>query len=161
MKMSKVWEILQKFKDMCRFRGWKTSESEDWIEFEDKYHDFLWARDVHLSSFKSIVSNRKCVVQEGLSYHVVEASYTAWLFSEAPSETLVKTIFDNQNFSKRIALYDLSPLLEGKNQMVKLNYTDSPVFQEFESFLKNELKVKVKSISNPELTAKNTITKLA
>jgi hypothetical protein len=162
MKMSRVWEILRKFKDVCRFRGWKTSESEDWIELDDKYHNFLWARDVHPSSFKRIISNRKCIVREGLSYHVVEASYTAWLFSETPSEALVKTIYDNPSFSKRIALYDLSPLLEGKNQLVKLNYTDSPVFQEFENFLKSELKVKVKSISNPDLTTEDfTIVELA
>jgi hypothetical protein len=155
MKMPRVWEILKKFKDCCKFRGWKTSESEDWIEIDEKYHNFLWARDVHPSSFKSIVSNRRCVVREGLSYHVVEASYTAWLFSETPSETLVKTVFDNPNFSKRIALYDLSPLLEGKNLCVKLNHTDSPVFQEFENFLKNELKVELKALSNLEFNADN------
>ena len=156
--MPRVWEILNKFKDCCKLRCWKTSESEDWIEIDEKYHNFLWARDVHPSSFKSIVSNKRCVVREGLSYHVVEASYTAWLFSETPSETLVKTIFDNPNFSKKVALYDLSPLLEGKNLCVKLNHTDSPIFQEFEHFLRNELKVKLKplsSFSNTEITGKN------
>ena len=155
MKMPRVWEILKKFKDCCKFRGWKTSESEDWIEIDDEYHNFLWARDVHPSSFKSIVSNRRCIVREGLSYHVVEASYTAWLFSETPSETLVKTVFDDPNFSKKVALYDLSPLLEGKNLCVKLNHTDSPVFQEFENFLKTELKVKLKPLHNLEFNADN------
>jgi len=150
MKMPRVWEILKKFKDLCRCRGWKTSENEDWIEIDDTYHNFLWARDVHPSSFKRIASNKKCVVQEGLSYHVVEASYTAWLFSETPSEALVKTIFESPEFSQKVALYDLSPFLEGKNTCVKLNYTDSPVFQEFESFLKNEFKVKLKPISASE-----------
>jgi len=142
--MPKVWEIMRKFKDFCSFRGWKTSESEDWVETDDKYHYFLWVRDVHPSSFKSIVSNRKCVVKEGLSYHVVEASYTAWLFSETPSEALVKTVFENPELSHRTALYDLSPLFDGKNLCIKINFTDSPVFQEFESFLKSELKVKLK-----------------
>ncbi len=162
MRMPRIWEILKKFKDLCNFRGWKTSESEDWIETDDKYHNFLYARDVHPSSFKRIISNRECVVREGLSYRVVEASYTAWLFSETPPETLVKTIFENPDFYRRVALYDLSPLLEGKNLCVRLNHTDSPVFQEFESFLKNELKVKVKSISNSELATENyNITELA
>jgi len=165
MKMPRVWEILKKFKDVCRVRGWKTSESEDLIEINDEYNSFLWARDIHPSSFKRIVSNRKCVVQEGLSYHVVDASYTAWLFSEAPSDILVRTVFENPDFSERIALYDLSPLLEGKNLCAKLNHTDSPVFQEFERFLRNELKVKLKplsSFSNTELTEKNyTIEELA
>jgi len=158
MKMPKVWEILKKFKDVCRGRGWKTSESEDWIEINDKYNNFLWARDIHPSSFKRIASNRKCVVREGLSYRVVDASYIAWLFSETPSEALVKTVFENPDFSERIALYDLSPLLEGKNLCVKLNQTDSPVFQEFERFLRNDLKVRFKplsSFSNVEVTEKN------
>lgn len=159
--MPKVWEILKKFKDFCKFHGWKTSESYDWVEINDKYHNFLWTRNVHPSSFKSIVTNRKCVVREGLSYRVVEASYTAWLFSETPSKTLLETIFENPDFSKGIALYDLSPLVEGKNLCVKLNHTDSPVFQEFENFLKNELKVKLKPLFNPEIESENyTIAKL-
>jgi hypothetical protein len=87
------------------------------------------------------------------------------LFSEAPSDILVKTVFENPDFSERVALYDLSPLLEGKNLCVRLNHTDSPVFQEFERFLQNELKVKLKplpSLSNTELPEKNyTIEELA
>jgi hypothetical protein len=154
MKMPRVWEILEKFKNICSFRGWKTSESEDWIRIDDTYHSFLWTRNIHPSSFKKIVSNRKCVVREGLSYRVVDASYTAWLFSETPPETLVKTVFENPNFSERIALYDLSLLLEGKNLCVKLNNTDSPVFQEFEHFLRNELKVRLKPLS-PLSSAEN------
>lgn len=153
--MPKVWEILKKFKDLCSFHGWRTSESEDWIKIGDEYHSFLWARDVHPASFKKIVSSRKCVVHEGLSYRVVEASYTAWLFSETPSETLVKTVFENSDFFEKIALYDLSPLLKGKNTCVKLNNTDSPVFQEFEHFLKDELKVKLKPLSLFSSTSTN------
>jgi len=165
MKMPRVWEILKKFKDVCRVRGWKTSESEDWVEIDDKYNSFLWTRDIHPSSFERIASNRKCVIQEALSYRVVDASYTAWLFSEPPSDTLVKTVFENPDFSERIALYDLSPLLEGKSLCAKLNHTDSPVFQEFERFLRNELKVKLKSLpsfSNAELSERNhTVEELA
>jgi hypothetical protein len=147
MKMPRVWEILNKFKDVCNFHGWRTSENEDWIKIDDEYHSFLCARDVHPSSFKRIVSNRKCIVREGLSYRIVEASYTAWLFSETPSEALVRTVFDNADFSGRIALYDLSLMLKGEKVCVKLNNTDSPVFQEFEHFLKDELKVKLKPLS--------------
>ncbi|MEM2995285.1 MAG: hypothetical protein QXI91_04635 [Candidatus Bathyarchaeia archaeon] len=155
MKMPKVWEIIEKFKDFCMFRGWKTSKTEDWVKVDDKYHNFLWTRNVHPSSFKSIVSNGRCIVREGLSYHVVEASYTAWLFSETPSETLVKTVFENPAFNKKIAIYDLSPLFEGKNICEKLNNTDSPVFQEFESFLTTQLKVKLKPLSNIEFAPEN------
>lgn len=152
MKMPKVWEILRKFKGNCESRGWKTSESEDWVEVGDEYHNFLWTRNIHPASFKSIASSRKCVIREGSSYRVVEASYTAWLFSESPSKVFVKTVFENPDFCKRIALYDLSPLLEGKSFCFKFNNTDSIVFQEFENFLKNELNVKIKKIPAPQLT---------
>jgi len=146
MKMPKVWEIVKKFKDMCSFRGWKTSENEDWVEMDNHYHNFLWARDIHPSSFKKVVSSKKCVIQEGLSYRVVEASYTAWLFSKAPSETLLKTVAEDPTFYGKVALYDLSPILEGRNVCLRANHTDSPVFEEFERFLRDELKVKIKPL---------------
>ena len=144
MKTSKAWDILRKFKELCKFRGWKTSESEDWVKISNEYHSFLLTRNIHPSSFKNIAANRKCVIREGLSYRVVEATYTAWLFSETPPDDIANVIFYNPDFSKRIALYDLSPILEGKNLCIKLNHTDSSVFQEFENFLKREFKVKIK-----------------
>lgn len=157
-KMPTVWEILKEFKNLCRGRGWKISEHEDWVEIDGEYHNFLWARDVHPSSFKKIAANRKCVVREGLGYNVVDASYTAWLFSKTPSETLVKTIFENPDISCSTALYDLSSLLEGKNMCVKLNHTESPVFQEFENFLRDELKIDLKPLpplSSPEISSES------
>lgn len=144
MKTSKAWDILRKFKDACRFRGWKTSETEDWVEISNEYHTFLLARKIHPSSFKNIAANRKCVVREGSSYRVVEASYTAWLFSETPPDEVANVIFCNPDFSKRIALYDLSPICEGKDFCLKLNHTESLVFNEFEKFLKKELKIKIR-----------------
>jgi hypothetical protein len=147
MKMPKLWEIVQQFKESCRGRGWETSESEDWISIDGQYHNFLWTRDIHPSSFRKIATSGKCVICQGLSYRVVDSSCTAWLFSETPSEALVKTVLENQELSNRVALYDLSPILEGKNTCIKLNHTESPVFQEFESFLRNEMKVKLKPLS--------------
>jgi len=157
-KMPRVWEILREFKNLCRGRGLKISEHEDWVETNNEYHNFLWARDVQTSSFRKIATNRKCVVREGFSYRVVEASYTAWLFSETPSETVVKTIFENPDISSRTAVYDLSQLLEGRNICVKLNQTESQVFQEFENFLKDELKVALKPLpplSSAEINSEN------
>ena len=148
MKTSRIWEILKRFKETCRFRGWKTSESEDWVEVDSKYHNFLLARNIHPSSFRNIALNRKCVVREGLSYRVVEASYMAWVFSETPPESLLNLFLENPDFSKRVALYDLSPLAEGRNTCVKLNFTDSTVFHEFESFLEREFGVKIEEYAN-------------
>lgn len=146
MAISRVWEILGNFKLFCVRLGWKTSESEDWVEMEDNYHNFLWTRDVHPSSFRRIALDKKCVVREGTSYRVVEATYTAWLFSQTPSEELVRTISENPALSKSIALYDLSQVTKGKNLCVRLNNTGSQVFQEFEKFLQSELKVRVEPL---------------
>lgn len=155
MKMPKVWEIVEKFKNLCKFRGWKTSETEDWVEANDKYHNFLWIRDIHPETFKRIILNRRCVVREGLSYRVVEASYTAWLFSETPSVDIVKMVFENPAFSNRIAIYDLCPLLDGKHVCGRLNKTNSPVFQAFESFLRSEFKAKLKPFSKMEIASED------
>lgn len=146
--MSKIWDILNHFKQFCRLRGWRTSESEDWVELNDNYHNFLWTRNVNPTSFKAIISNRKCVVRKGLFYSIVEPSHLAWVLSEVPSEDLVRTVLENSDFSRRIAIFDLSPLFEGKNLCIKLNSTDSPVFHEFETFLQSELKVRVESLQS-------------
>ena len=146
MKTPTIWDILNKFKDACNSHGWRTCKSEDWIKIDGEYHTFLWTKDIHPSSFARIASNRKCITHEGLSYRVVDASYTAWLFSESPPETIIKTVFDNPEFSGRIALYDLSFMVKGEKVCIKLNRTDSPVFQEFEQFLKDELNVKLKPL---------------
>ncbi len=148
MKVSKLWEILGRFKNFCSGKGWKISQTEDWVETDEQYHNFLWAREVNPESFKKIASGKECVVRDGLSYHVVHAAYTAWLFPETPPDCLIRTVRENPDFSKRIALYDLSRLTEGKNLCAKLNSTDSCVFRGFEDFLKDELKVKVQPIAN-------------
>jgi len=147
LKISKICGILTRFKDLCRNHGWKTSEKNDWIETEDSYHNFVSVGDIHPSSFKRITNDKKCVVQEGLTYRVVESSYTAWLFSSVPSETFAKTVLSNPSLSRRTALYDLSGFAEGKNVCYRLNHTDSPVFREFEGFLQKELELELKPIS--------------
>lgn len=72
----------------------------------------------------------------------------AWVFSETPPESLLNFFLENRDFSKRVALYDLSPLAEGRNTCVKLNFTGSPVFQEFENFLEKEFRVKIEEYTN-------------
>ncbi len=146
MKMSGMWEILAKFKDTCRRHGWRVSETEDWVEVKNSYHNFVWVRDIHPSSFKKIATNNKCIVHEGLTYRVVQSSCTAWLFSETPSESLTRAVLENPSLSCRTALYDLSSFQDGKSICSKLNCTESAVFKEFEDFLKKELKVKLQSL---------------
>lgn len=164
MKMTKIWEIMTVFKSSCKNKGWKTSENEDWVEVDDNYHNFLLVKEVPPSSFKRIALNGKCVIREGLLYRVVKPSHTAWLFLKAPSETLLKTVLENPDFSSRIAFYDMSQLLEGRNVCIKINHTGSQVFQEFENVLKNDFKIKLKAMPaapHLELNAEKLVTQTA
>ena len=146
MNIPKILEILTQFKGSCQRKGWETSEWYDWIKANGDYHNFLWTKTVHTSSFKRIASNKRCIVPKGLSYQVVEPSYTAWLFSEPFPETLIKAITDDADLASRIAVYDLSLMTDSKNQCAKLNRTDSQVFRDSESFLTNELGVSFRPI---------------
>jgi hypothetical protein len=144
----KVWELLEKFKNKCKSRGWEISEYGDWVKKGDKYHNFLWTRTIHQSTFEKVVTGRRFAVREGLSYHIVDLSYAAWMFPEAPPKKLMRMITENSELSKRIAIYDLSWAYAGKPVCLKLNETDSPVFQEFEKFLEKKYRVKVQTVKS-------------
>jgi len=144
LSIPKVWELLKHFKDRCQSRGWKTSKHEDWVKIDDDYHNFLWIRTIHPSTFEKVAINRKCVIQQGLSYKVVDVSYTAWLFPRTPPEELLQRVANNPELSRRTAIYDLSWAYEGKPVCVKLNMTESPVFREFENFLVDRCGVELK-----------------
>ncbi|MEA2090150.1 MAG: hypothetical protein U9O89_05270 [Thermoproteota archaeon] len=144
MKMPKVWNILNRFKDECQSRGWMASQKEDWVKTGEEYHNFLWARNVHPSTFEKVTSNQKCAVQEDKSYRVVDVAYTAWLFPENSPEDLIQTLKKNPKLSKRTAIYDLSWAYQDKPVCLKLNETSSSVFEEFERFLEKTWGVKVK-----------------
>jgi len=147
LSIPQVWELLDLFKDQCQLKGWKSSEHEDWIKTgDDEYHNFLWIQTVHPSTFEKIAANHKCAIRKGISYQVVDVSYTAWLFPQSPPENLMQIVRENPELSKRTAIYDLSLAYAGKPLCSTLNETDSIVFKEFEKFLKKELGVEVKPV---------------
>ena len=146
LRIPKIWELLDRFKDKCQLRDWKTSEHEDWVKTgDDEYHNFLWVQTVHPSTFEKIATNHKCAIRKGVSYQVVDVSYTAWLFPQSPPKNLMQTVKETPELSGRTAIYDLSGAYTGKPICLKLNETDSIVFKEFEKFLE-ELGVKVKTV---------------
>ena len=145
LRIPKVWDLLKRFKDLCRSRGWETSEHEDWVKTGEDYHNFLWIRTIHPSTFEKVALNQKCAIRKGLSYQVVDVSYTAWLFPRAPPEELVQRVLSSPELSRRTAIYDLSWVYAGKPVCVKLNMTESLVFREFESFLMDECGVELRS----------------
>ena len=155
MNIREVWEILEKFKNLCRDHGWKTSDNEDWVAVDGYYHNFLMTRWIHPSSFKKIASNRGCIVREGLSYRVFEATYVAWLFSEPPPEDVVELVFRSTDLCRNTAIYDLGLTMEKRKSCGRLNKTSSLIFREFENFLQDKLEVKFKPL--PSLPSRTEI----
>lgn len=148
-KVPRIWDLLESFKKSCHRKGWKTSDYEDIVKIDDEYHNLIGTRTIHPSTFKKIVSSKKRAVSEGKSYRVIDVSYTAWIFQQPPSEQLVKTLTTDSELSKKTALYDLSRAYQGKSLCLKLNETDSLVFDEFEKFLKKTYGVETKPLYKP------------
>ena len=114
-RIPKFWELLDLFKERCQLKGWKTSKPEDWVKTSDgKYHNFLCIQTVHLSTFEKIGLNRKVTICEGVSYQVIDVSYTAWLFLKSPPENLMESLKEDPELSRRNAIYDLSWAYSGK-----------------------------------------------
>ena len=144
-RIHRVWELLDSFKDECELRGWKTSEHQDWVTTDsEKYHNFLWIRTVHPTTFEKICAERKVAVRGDVSYQVVDVSYIAWLFLQSPTENIIRKVREYCEYSKKIAIYDLSQAFTGEPLCLKLNRTDSRVFKEFEKFLEWEWGIEVK-----------------
>ncbi len=147
LSIPKIWNIIDSFKEQCRLCSWETSETEDWVKTEDgKYHNFLWMRTIHPSTFEKITSNCRCGVCRYVSYEVVDIAYMAWLFQERPPEFILSKVKENPEMSEKMALFDLSCAYLGEKTCKKFNKTDSRVFMEFEKFLEDELNLELKSV---------------
>lgn len=138
INLPNVWDLIDRFKDKCRLRGWWTPEFEDVVYADGSYHNFVLARKVHIKTFKSIITNRRCFIRHGTSYRAVNVSYIAWVFSKHPSEDIMLSIARNPQLLEKVALFDLGDAYLGKSTCLKINETKSIVFKEFEKFLEAE-----------------------
>ena len=141
VRLPGIWELIDQFKRICRLRGWLASDYEDVVYANGEYHNFLWARKIYPRTFRSVITNHYCPIREGLSYKIVNISYTAWISPERLPENLISFITENPCLLKSTALYDLSEAYFGKQTCLKLNETKSVVFQEFERFLEKKYDV--------------------
>ncbi len=148
MAVPKLPELVYAFKRECESLGWETSYHEDWIRVGNEYHNFLWTRTVHPTTFKKIAEEHKCAMQQGTSYRVVDVHFTAWLFSETPPEELLKIMEEKPELLMCTAIYDMSWTNSENPICLKLNRTDSRVFQRFESFLEKNWGVRFKSVED-------------
>lgn len=149
-----IWNLIDSFKEHCFLRGWETSETEDWIKTEDgKYHNFLWTKTIHLSTFEKIALRHKCGIRRGNDYEVVDIAYMGWLFQERPPEFLASWIKDNSELAQVTAIFDFNYVYAGEKLCRSLNETDSRVFKEFEEFLNEEWNIEFKPFYElPDLT---------
>ena len=142
-----VWNLIDSFKERCRLSGWETCETEDWIKTDDgEYHNFLWMRTIHPSTFERIASNHKCGIRRGMSYAVVDIAYIAWLSQERPPEFIISRVKENPELKKKTAIFDLSCVYSGENVCRKFNETESRIFKEFEKFLEDEWSLEFKPV---------------
>ncbi len=147
-RFPKIWELLDRFKDLCQLKGWKTSEHEDWVKANDgKYHIFQWIPTVNLSTFTKIITKSKFAIRQGLSYKVVYFSYSAWLFWRNPPEIIVQFIIKNPHLLIKTAVFDFSHSRNGEPFCLKLNETASTVFKDFERFVEKELEMPIKPVN--------------
>lgn len=141
----KIWEVVARFKCRCRSKGWRVIEREEVIKRNEEFHNILWTRKIHPSTFKSVAVDKTTTIQEGVSYRPIDVSYNAWICATPLPDSLKQIIAKNPELLNRNAVYDLSKI-STKGTAEKLNKTSSKVFQEFESFLKDEFQFELNPI---------------
>ena len=141
----KIWEIVARFMRRCRSKGWQIVERENIIKRNEEFHNILWTRKIHPSTFKSIATKETSTIQDGISYRQIAVAYNAWICATPLPDSLKQMIVKNPEFLNRNAVYDLSKI-STKGTAEKLNRTSSEVFQEFERFLKDEFKFELNPI---------------
>lgn len=147
-----VLDLLERFKTHCQFEGWKICGNEDLVNVSDEYHYFVWIQHNHPGTFRRVVASEKRIpLREYSSYRLVNISYLAWISSEPLGNDDLKLFSEIPGLAKRIAVYDLNFNNGEKPICSIIDETDSVVFKEFESFLAQEFKMKLKLLPNSVL----------
>lgn len=138
-----IWDIFDRFKIVCRLKGWENFKHEDLVKADGNYHYLILTHEIHPETFKKVVTNPHRGIREEETYKIVDVSYIAWISENRIPEKVLHFLTENPSLLKRIALYDVSPLREGRKECLRINETDSSVFLEFEKFLsKHNINVK-------------------
>jgi hypothetical protein len=133
-----VWDLLHAFQPHCTQHGWTPHNIGDLVHADGHYHKFFWIRGLYPSTFRNLITQPRCTLQDGASYRLVEPTYMAWVLPVTPPTMLwLYLLKDAPRFAQTVALYDLSPIYAGDSAGVKLNETSSHVFHAFEAFLRD------------------------
>jgi len=142
----RIWDIVERFKPECNGKGWKVYENEDLISVGNEYHYFVWTRHLHPSTFQKVIMKTLIPLREGTFHKRVNISYMAWITSESVSKEILRAFLKYPKLSRRVAIYDISPIYKGESICFKINKTESIVFQEFERFLNKKYGIVFKHI---------------
>lgn len=130
-----VWDFIERFKEMCRRRGWGVYRDEDLIYDGSNYHHLVLVRRTYFETFRRIISTTYQSIKDGNSYRIVNVSYIAWISEGALPRSVVEFLARRPDLLERVALYDLSPLQSNRHICLIINRTGSIVFRELEDFL--------------------------
>lgn len=103
----------------------------------------------NIYALTEIAERSKCLVIEAGAYRVVDTAYTAWLLPE-PTEyiqrELVEAITRKPNLAKRTP-YTARLADNGVLECQAKNATDSKVFNQFETFLKDKIGINLNPLT--------------
>jgi len=142
----KVWELIETFKAQCSRKGWKVPENEDVVDVRGECHHLIWTQHIYPNTFGKVAKKSCVAIREGISYRMVNVSYTAWISPEAIAEKIPHVLLEDPDLSSKVAVYDVSPVYKGELVCLKMNRTGSIVFKEFEKFLAEEYSICFKPI---------------
>ena len=120
-----IQSLIERFKQFCSSLGWISTGYDDWIRPTGDYHH--WHHGLATPLFSKITRSQTVYIREG--------KHTAWIFKKrVPPEVFIEVVED-PDLQSHTAVFDLSPLYEGKRECSKVDQTKSAVFLNFEEFL--------------------------
>lgn len=135
LQLFNLWDFIEKFKEVCRHKGWEVHKDEDLVYDGKRYHHLVLVRRTYFETFKRVVVNTTHSIKHGNSYIPVNVSYIAWISEGAIPRSVIEFLTRRTELLERVALYDLSPLQSNKHICLIINMTGSIVFKELEDFL--------------------------
>jgi len=123
---------------------WKASNDGSWFKMREEYHAFIWCHHMTPATFKSLVDSKRVSLSNGDSWSVQKVDYMAVICTSGLTRELIETAKSKRQALNRVTLYDL-------NNACKMGRTVSPVFQEFEKFMRNEFRLEFKPVKERSL----------
>ncbi|MBS7654834.1 MAG: hypothetical protein QXU95_02360 [Candidatus Bathyarchaeia archaeon] len=81
---------------------------------EGKYHHLVLIHQAYLETFMKVVANAHQYVRDGNSYRVKDVSCVALISQMSIPEGIINFLSSKPSLLQKAALYDMSPLFEGK-----------------------------------------------